>query len=204
MGFPFLDLLLDDENGMRKLKALQYLGKAMRFVAPFRTVFLGEITLEEANRMSIAQGLEKITEILQKTILLDRGHPVSSRDYVMHLFDGFNMCGIDSVSWITRRRKLSCIISSANKSMCNIRPKTVLDPTASPTLILAGSELPETTFTCQLLNHAVEAASSIALISFIQPLCRARSGRVRISCSSTAALFEFNDSLSVFVRSRFH
>ncbi|EFX78885.1 hypothetical protein DAPPUDRAFT_245690 [Daphnia pulex] len=32
-SFPFLDLLLDDENGMRKLNALQYLGEAMRFVA---------------------------------------------------------------------------------------------------------------------------------------------------------------------------
>jgi hypothetical protein len=86
-SFPFLDLLLDDENGMRKLNALQYLGEAMRFVALVRTVLLGEITLEEANRMTIAQGLEKITEIvLQKTILLDRGRPVASRDHVMHLF----------------------------------------------------------------------------------------------------------------------
>jgi hypothetical protein len=74
-----------------------------------------------------------------------------------------------------------------------------LDETAPVILICAGSELPETTFSCQLLSHAVEAASSIALTDFIQPLCRAGSGRVRISCSSAAALADFDESLYAHV-----
>ena len=66
---------------MRKLDALHYLGEALRFIALVRTILPGELTLEEANRMSIAQGLEKMTEIvMQKSVILDRGRPVTSRE----------------------------------------------------------------------------------------------------------------------------
>jgi hypothetical protein len=49
------------------------------------------------------------------------------------------------------------------------------------------------------LNHAVEAASSIALTNFIQPHCRKDSGRVRLSCSCAEALADFDDSLYAHV-----
>jgi hypothetical protein len=179
---------------------LQYLGEAVRFVALVRTVLLGEITLEEANRMSIAQGLEKITEIVsQKTIILDRGRPVSSRDHVMHLFDGFKQLW-DRFSQLENAEKKTFLdYFECQQVDVNVRPKTILDQTAPVILICAGSELPETTFSCQLLSHAVEAASSIALTNFIQPLCRAGSGRVRISCNSAAALADFDESLYAHV-----
>jgi hypothetical protein len=205
LNFPFLNFLLDDDNGMRKLNALQYLGEALRFVALVRTVLLGEITLEEANRMSIAQGLEKITEIVsQKTIILDRGRPVASRDHVMHLFKGFKQLW-DGFSQLENAEKKTFLdYFECQQVNVNVRPKTVLDPTAPLILICAGSELPETTFSCQLLRHAVEAASSIALTNFIRPLCRTvcgttGSGRVRISCNSAAALADFDESLYAHV-----
>ena len=77
--------------------------------------------------------------------------------------------------------------------------KSVLDKTAPLILILAGSELPETTFSCQLLSQAVEAASSVALTSFIQPHCRVGSGRVRLFCSSAASLTGFDESFYAHV-----
>ena len=81
----------------------------------------------------------------------------------------------------------------------NVRPKTVLEQTAPLILILAGSELPETIIS-QLLSHAVETASSVALSSFIRPLCRVGSGRVRLSCSSAAGLTDFDESFYAHVK----
>ena len=54
-------------------------------------------------------------------------------------------------------------------------------------------------FACQLLSHAVETASAISLMPFIQPYCRARSGRVRLSYSSAAVLANFDDSFFAHV-----
>jgi hypothetical protein len=200
LNFPFLNFLLDDDNWMRKLNALQYLGEAMRFIALVRTSLPGELTLEEANRMSIAQGLEKMAEIVtQKSIILDRGRPVASRDDVMNLFDGFKQLW-DRFSQLQNAEKKSFLdYFECQQVNINVRPKTVLEQTAPLILILAGNELPETTFSCQLLSHAVEAASSIALTDFIQPLCRAGSGRVRLSCSSAATLTDFDESLYAHV-----
>lgn len=197
---PFLNLLLDDENWMRKLNALQYLGEALRFVALVRTVLAGEITLEEANRMTIAQGLEKITDVvLQKVVLLDRGRPVATREHVMDLFEGFKQLW-DRFSQLQNAEKKTFLdYFECQQVDVSVRPKTILDQAAPLILILAGSELPETTFSCQLLSHAVEAASSIALTDFIQPLCRVGSGRVRLSCSSAAALTDFDESLYAHV-----
>ncbi|XP_057375006.1 uncharacterized protein LOC130695963 [Daphnia carinata] len=197
---PFLNFLLDDENWMPKLNALQYLGEALRFVALVRTVLAGEITLEEANRMTIAQGLEKITDIvMQKVVLLDRGRPVSKREHVMDLFDGFKQLW-DRFSQLQNTEKKTFLdYFECQQVDINVRPKTILDQEAPLILILAGNELPETTFSCQLLSHAVEAASSIALTDFIQPLCRGGSGRVRLSCSSSAALTDFDESLYAHV-----
>ncbi|KAI9554203.1 hypothetical protein GHT06_019475 [Daphnia sinensis] len=197
---PFLSFLLDDENWMRKLNALQYLGDALRFVALVRTVLAGEITVEEANRMTIAQGLEKITDIvMQKVILLDRGRPVATREHVMELFDGFKQLW-DRFSQLENAEKKTFLdYFECQQVDVNVRPKTILDEAAPLILILAGSELPETTFSCQLLSHAVEAASSIALTDFIQPHCRVGSGRVRLSCSSAAALTDFDESLYAHV-----
>ncbi|EFX82471.1 hypothetical protein DAPPUDRAFT_101482 [Daphnia pulex] len=90
LDYPFLDFVLDENNGMRKLNALQHLGEAMRFIALVRTVLSGKVTQGEAYQMSIAQGLEKMTEIvMEKGVILDRGRTVTSRDHVMKLFDGF-------------------------------------------------------------------------------------------------------------------
>ena len=76
-----------------------------------------------------------------------------------------------------------------------VQPRAVLDENAPLILILAGSDIPETTFVCQLLNHAVETAASIALKEFIQPHCRVGSGRVQLSCLSAAAMSDFDESL---------
>ena len=40
---PFLNMLMDDDNWMRKLNALKYLGNAMRFVALTRTVLQSQV-----------------------------------------------------------------------------------------------------------------------------------------------------------------
>lgn len=197
LRLPFLNLLLD-ANYMDKLDALQYFGPAMRFLALVRTVMSGEITQEEANGMSIAQGLEKMVETVgRKAVTLDRGRPVKTKEHVMDLFDGFKQL------W----ERFSHLQNAENKTFldyfecqqidANVRPKAVLEQTAPLIFICAGSELPEATFCYQLLNHAAEAASSIALNSFIQPHCRP--GCVRLSCSSAAALTDFDESLYAHV-----
>jgi hypothetical protein len=151
--------------------------------------------------MTIAQGLEKMTEIvLQKPVILDRGRPVASQEHVMNLFDGFKQLW-DRFSQLQNAEKKTFLdYFECQQVDANVRPKTVLEKTAPLILILAGSELPETTFSCQLLSHAVEAAASIALTSFVQPLCRVGSGRVRLSCSSAATITDFDESLHAHVQ----
>ena len=74
--------ILIDENWSNKLDAFRYLGDAMRFIALVRTVLQGNITLNEANRMTIDQGLSKIIEVVeQKAVLLDRGRAVLAQDH---------------------------------------------------------------------------------------------------------------------------
>ena len=199
--FPFLDMLLDDDNWARKLYSLQYLGDSMRFVALVRTVLQGEITQRNVlSGMSIDQGLEMIVDIVtEKAVILDRGRPVASRDHVMDLFDSFKelwnrFSQIENVEKKTFLDYFGC-----QEVNMKLRPKSVLDKTAPLILILAGSELPETTFSCQLLSQAVEAASSVALTSFIQPHCRVGLGRVRLFCSSAASLTGFYESLYAHV-----
>ncbi len=200
LDYPFLDFVLDGNSGMRKLNALQHLGEAIRFIALVRTVLSGKLTLGEAYKMSIAQGLEKMTEIvMEKGIILDRGTTVTSRDHVMKLFDSFKQL------W----DRFSQLENAANKTFLdyfqcqqvaiNVRTKTVLDQSAPLIIICAGTEPPEATFRCQLLDHAVEAASFIARTNFIQPHCRKDSGRVVLSCSSAAALADFDESLYAHV-----
>ena len=199
-NLPFLNMLLDEENWMRKLNALQYLGDAMRFVALVRTVLQGEITQEEANRMCIEQGLDKIIDVVtQKAVILDRGRPIACRDHVLSLFDGFKQLWNSFSQLPNTGKKTFLDYFECQQVDINVRPKTVLDQEAPLILILAGSELPETTFSCQLLSHAVDAASSIALLNFVQPHCRAKSGRVRLSCSSASALTDFDESLYAHV-----
>ena len=110
--------------------------------------------------------------------------------------DSNNCCGIDSINYKTRKIEPSWTVLNASRSnWVNIRPQTVLDFNAPLILILAGSQ-PETTFSRQLLSHAIEAASSVALAQFIQPHCRVGSGRVRLNCSSAAAMTDFDESLT--------
>ena len=86
---PFFYLLLDHDK-VDKLDALQHLGNALRFLALVRTVLMGNITLTEVNQMTIDQGLGKITEAIeQKSVLLDRGRAVSTREHVYQLFNSF-------------------------------------------------------------------------------------------------------------------
>lgn len=197
---PFLNFVLDEDNWTRKLDALEHLGEAIRFIALVRTVLQGEITKEEANRLTIRQGLDKISEVVsKKAVIIDRGRPVSSVQHVTQLFDGFKQLW-DRFSQLLNNGKQTFLdYFECQQVDINVRPKTVLELSAPLILICAGSELPETTFSCQLLAHAVEAASSVSLTSFIHSYCRAGSGRVRISCSSAAALSDLDESLYAHV-----
>ena len=56
-------------------------------------------------------------------------------------------------------------------------------------LVLAGSELPETAFICQLLNYEVETAASIALTGLIRPHCRTGSERISFPAIKEVDLF---------------
>ena len=198
-NLPFLNMLLDEENWMSKLNALQYLGDAMRFVALVRTVLQGEITQEEADRMYIAQGLDKIIDVItQKAVILDRGRPIACHDHVLSLFDGFKQLSNRYSQLENTEKKTFLDYFECQQIEVNVRPKALLEE-STLNLIFAGSELPETTFNCQLLSHAVDAASSIALLNFVQPHCRAKSGRVRLSCSSASALTDFDESLYAHV-----
>ena len=80
----------------------------------------------------------------------------------------------------------------------NVQPKTILDQNAKLVLILAGSELTESTFSFQLLNHAVESALSVAQISFVRPHCR-QDKRFLLSCTNAAAMNDFDESLYAHV-----
>jgi len=145
--YPFLDLLLD-EDWSNKLDALQNLGSAVRFIALVRTILQGNITLEEANRMTIGRGLEKIAELAeQKAVLLDRGRVVSSRDHVDELFKSFKSLW-DRFSQIPNlEQKTFLDYFECQQVNLNIRPRTILDENAPLILILAGndSNIPETT-----------------------------------------------------------
>ena len=172
----------------------------MRFIALVRSVLQGNVTHEEASRMTISQGLDKIIEaVSQKAVLLDRGRPVSSGDQVNQLFRGLKQLW-DSFSKLPNLEQKTFLDHFECQQIdINVRPKTVLDEDAPLILILAGNELPETTFVCQLLNHAADAASSVSLTNFIQPHCRFGSGRVRLSCNSAAVLADFDESLYAHV-----
>ena len=199
-SLPFLNMLMDDDNWMRKLDTLTYLGNAMRFVALIRTVLQRQVPQKEANRMTIGQGLEDIVKVVtQKAVILDRGHQVASRDHVMSLFDDFKQLWDRFGQLENAQNKTFLEYFECQQVDINVRPNTLLDQAAPLILLLTGSGLPETRFTCQLLSHAVEAASSIALLNFIQPHCRADTGRIRLSCSSAAALTDLDESLYAHV-----
>ena len=201
-NLPFLNMLLDEENWMSKLNALQYLGDAMRFVALVRTVLQGEITQEEADRMYIAQGLDKIIDVItQKAVILDRGRPIACHDHVLSLFDGFKQLSNRYSQLENTEKKTFLDYFECQQIEVNVRPKALLEE-STLNLIFAGSELPETTFNCQLLSHAVDAASSIALLNFVQHHFRAKSDRVRLSCSSAAALTDLDESLYAHVATK--
>ena len=139
---------------------------------------------------------------MQKTVILDRGRPVSSRDHVTHLFDGFQKLWSKFSQLPNTEKKTFLEVFECQEIEVNVRPKALLDQSDPLILICAGSELPETTFSCQLPSHAVESASSVALASFVQPHCRAGSGRVRLCCSSAASLSDFEESLFAHVSTK--
>ncbi len=143
--YRFLDLLLD-ENWSNKLDALKHLGNAMRFIALVRTVLQGSITLNEANRMTIDQGLSKMIELVeQKAVLLDRGRSVSTQEHVNQLFQGFKSLW-DRFSHIPNlEHKTFLDYFECQEVNLNIRPRTILDESAPLILILAGTGLSETT-----------------------------------------------------------
>ncbi len=143
--YPFLNLLLD-ENCSKKLNALQHFGGALRFIALVRTVLQNNITMNEAiNRMTIDQGLEKITEAVeQKAVLLDRGRAVSLRKHVQQLFDSFKLLW-NSFSQIPNMEQNTFLdYFECQQVDGNIRPKSNLEENAPLILILAGTALPET------------------------------------------------------------
>ena len=145
--YPFLDLLLN-ENESKKLDALLHLGDAVRFVTLVRTVLQGNITLNGAIQMTIGQGLEKITEMVeQKSVLLDRGRAVSTREQVYHLFEGFKMLW-DRFSQIPNvgRQTFLDYIRCQGIAM-NVRPKPIMDENDSLLQVLAVTDpsLPEMT-----------------------------------------------------------
>lgn len=60
----------------------------MRFTAVTRTVLQGHITKEEALKMSIDQGLDKLVDaISHKIVMLDRGCPVTSENQIRKIFN---------------------------------------------------------------------------------------------------------------------
>ena len=106
--FPFLDMLLDDDNWARKLYSLQYLGDFMRFVALVRTVLQGEITQRNVlSGMSIDQGLEMIVDIVtEKAVILHRATRTArsvprSRDGSFRQFQGI----VEQIQSDRKRRK---------------------------------------------------------------------------------------------------
>lgn len=147
LGYPFLNLLLE-EDWSNKLDALQNLGSAARFIALVRTVLQGNITLDEANRMTIGRGLKKIAELVEKkAVLLDRGRVVSSFDHVNELFQSFKSLW-DRFSQIPNlEQKTFLDYFECQQVNLNLRPRTILDENAPLILILAGngSNTPETT-----------------------------------------------------------
>ena len=172
----------------------------MRFIALVRSVLQNTVTLEDARRMTIRQGLDKLIDaVRQKAVLLDRGRPVSSPDQVNKLFHGLKMLWDNFSHLPNLERKTFLEHFECQQVNINVRPKTVLEEDAPLILILAGNDLPETTFICQLLSHAVEAASSVSLTEFIQPHCRAGSGRVRLSCINSAVMADFDESFYAHV-----
>ena len=198
-SYQFLGFLLDD-LWANKLDSLQFLGDAMRFVALVRTVLQGQITQDETQQMSIADGLQRIIEFVEtKAVILDRGRPVSSAEQVYNLFVGLKSLWDRFSQLPNAENKTFLDHFECQQVALNVRPKTVLDEDAPLILILAGNGLPETIFVCQLLAHAVEAAASVSSTNFIQPHCRAKSGRVRLSCLNAASMAEFDESLYAHV-----
>ena len=172
----------------------------MLFISLVRSVLQGNVTREEAGRMNIGQGLGKIIEaVSQKAVLLDRGRPVSSGDQVNQLFRGLKQLW-DSFSQIANSEQKTFLDHFECQEIdVSVRPRTILEEDAPLILILAGNDLPETTFVCQLLAHATETASSVSRIDFVQPYCRLGSSRVRLSCSSTTVMADFDESLYAHV-----
>ena len=61
----------------------------MRFIALVRALLQGQVTKEEALKMSIGQGLDRLAgEVRDKCIILDLGCPITSGDQVRQLFEG--------------------------------------------------------------------------------------------------------------------
>lgn len=145
--YPFLNLLLD-ENESTKLDALQHFGNAVRFLALARTILQESITLNDAMQMTIGQGLEKMAEIVEKkSILLDRGRAVSSRENVHHLFEGFKFLW-DRFSQIPNLGRQTFLDYIQCQGIANnFRPETILDVNSPLLLVLAVTDpnLPEMT-----------------------------------------------------------
>ena len=144
--YPFLNLLLDDDDWARKLDALQHLGEALRFAALVRSVLQGVITVEEANRMTIGQALDKICEAVeQKAILLDRGRAITTRPQVEQLFGHFKSLWDRFSQLPNAEQKTFLEYFECQQVNINVRPRTILELDAPMVLILTGMDLPETT-----------------------------------------------------------
>lgn len=193
---PFLNLLVDDEQWAPKLDALIHLGDAVRFVAVVRSTLQGKLSKEEADIMTIANGIEKIIEILEEgAVILDRGRPVATGEQVRKLFFGFQQLWNCFSQIPNSEHKTFLEFFECQQVDVRVRPNALLRETAPLILILAGNNSPEMTFSCQLLANAVEAANSLAQIDFIKMHCRKGSSRTRLNCSSAAGMAEFDESL---------
>ena len=144
--YPFLGLLLDDDNWAPKMDALQHLGDAMRFAALARSVLQGAVTVEEANLMTIRQALDKIVNAVKnKAVLLDRGRAISSGAQVEQLFGAFKSLW-DRFSQIPNAENKTFLdFIECQQVDVRVRPNTILQLDAPMILILTGSDLPETT-----------------------------------------------------------
>ena len=194
--YPFLTLLLDDDNWAKKLDALQHLGDALRFVALTRSVLQGKISRDQAFSMKIGDGLRIIGEkVGEKAVVLDRGLSVGDAAHVRRLFDGLRQLwnAFSQMSDDDGRTFLDHF--ECQQVNVNAKLPTLIGEQDALVLVLAGNgSVPETSFVCQLLSQAVQAAASVASsIKTVVPSIE-QSGRYQLSCASAASMAQFDES----------
>lgn len=192
--YPFLNMLVEDENQPKWpaiLNANTCLGDALRFVALVRTTLKGRITREEASKMKIKDGLMMIKDVVQhETIALDGGRKVSRLNDIKHLFDALRQLWSHFIAIPDTQGKTFLATSDPQ-----LKAKPTLSKNDSLMFVIAGVDAPQASFITELLNHAINAASSITTQSFLQQKCQSKSERAIISCSNAPLMQRFDECI---------